>query len=43
MKYLNSFYKKMVLPCVQYIEEKKYQEALELYRNMTLKLREEYC
>lgn len=39
----DSIYRKMVLPCVQYIEEKKYQEALELYRNMTLKLREEYC
>ena len=36
-------YEQMVLPCVKFIEEKKYQETLELYRSMTLKLREEYC
>ena len=36
-------YEKMVLPCVKFIEEKRYQETLELYRRMTLELREEYC
>ena len=35
-------YEQMVLPCVKFIEEKKYQETLELYRSLTLKLREEY-
>lgn len=36
-------YEKMVKPCVVFIEQKRYQEALELYRNMTLKLEKEYC
>lgn len=36
-------YEKMVKPCVEYIEQKKYQETLELYRDMTLQLEKEYC
>lgn len=39
----DDIYENMVIPCVKYIEEEKFQEALELYRNMTLKLRTEYC
>lgn len=42
-KVYDMLYEKMVLPCVRFIEEKKYQETLELYRRMTLKLKEEYC
>ena len=38
-----TLYEKMVKPCVEYIEQKKYQETLELYRAMTLQLEEEYC
>lgn len=36
-------YEKMVKPCVRFIEQKQYQETLELYRNMTLLLEEKYC
>lgn len=36
-------YDKMVKPCVEFIEQKKYQETLELYRSMTLQLEKEYC
>ena len=36
-------YEKMVKPCVEFIEQGKYQETLELYRNMTLQLEREYC
>lgn len=36
-------YSKMVKPCVELIEQKKYQETLELYKNMTLQLEREYC
>lgn len=36
-------YEKMVKPCVQFIEEKEYNKALALYRQMTLKLEKEYC
>ena len=36
-------YEKMVKPCVEFIEQKKYQETLELYRSMTLQLEKEYC
>lgn len=36
-------YEKMVKPCVDFIEQKKYQETLELYRNMTFRLEKEYC
>lgn len=36
-------YEKMVVPCVKFIEQKKNQEALELYRNMTLLLEKQYC
>ncbi len=38
----DGIYEKMVLPCVQFIEEQKYQEALELYRAMTIQLAKEY-
>lgn len=36
-------YEKMVKPCVEFTEQKKYQETLELYRDMTLQLEKEYC
>ena len=36
-------YDKMIKPCVEFIEQKKYQDAFELYRNMTLQLADEYC
>lgn len=36
-------YNKMINPCVEFIEEKKYQDAFELYRGMTLQLADEYC
>lgn len=36
-------YEKMVKPCVELIEQKKYEETLELYRRMTLQLEKEYC
>ena len=36
-------YEKMVKPCVTFIEQEKYQEALELYQRMTLQLEKEYC
>lgn len=36
-------YEDMVIPCVKFIEEERYQETLELYRDMTLKLKEAYC
>lgn len=35
-------YDKMVMPCVRLIEEKKYRETMELYRDMTLKLEKRY-
>lgn len=35
-------YDKMVMPCVRLIEEKKYIETMELYRDMTLKLEKRY-
>ncbi|MDD7282114.1 MAG: hypothetical protein PUH10_09040, partial [Erysipelotrichaceae bacterium] len=37
-----NLYNKMVKPCVELIEREKYQEALELYKNTTLMLKEEY-
>lgn len=36
-------YEKMVKPCVEFIEQKKYQETMELYRSMTLQLEKKYC
>lgn len=36
-------YDKMVKPCVNLIEQQKYMETLDLYREMTLKLSKEYC
>lgn len=36
-------YNKMIKPCVEFIEQKKYQDAFELYRGMTLQLADEYC
>ena len=36
-------YGNMVKPCVELIEHQKYQEALELYRKMTLELEKNYC
>ena len=36
-------YDKMVRPCVEFIEQGKNTEALELYKNMTLELEREYC
>lgn len=36
-------YDKMIKPCVEFIEQKKYQDAFDLYRNMTLQLADEYC
>ena len=35
-------YDKMIKPCVEFIEQKKYQDAFELYRNMTLQLANQY-
>lgn len=35
-------YDKMVMPCVRLIEERKYRETMELYRDMTLKLEKRY-
>ncbi len=35
-------YDQMVLPCIKFIENKKYEEALGLYQNWTLKLEENY-
>lgn len=35
-------YNKMILPCVEFIENEKYEEALGLYQNWTLKLEKEY-
>lgn len=36
-------YDEMVKPCVNLIEQQKYMETLDLYREMTLKLSKEYC
>lgn len=36
-------YNKMIKPCVEFIEQKKYQDAFELYKGMTLQLADEYC
>lgn len=36
-------YVKMVKSCVEFTEQKKYQETIELYCNMTLQLEKEYC
>lgn len=36
-------YDKMIKPCVEFIEQKKYQDAFELYKGMTLQLADEYC
>ena len=36
-------YEKMIKPCVALIEQKKYQETLELYRAVTIQLQKEYC
>lgn len=36
-------YEKMVRPCVEFIEQKEFEKALELYKSMTLQLEEEYC
>jgi hypothetical protein len=38
-----TIYEKMVKPCVTLIQQKKYQEAFELYCNITLQLEKEYC
>lgn len=35
-------YEKMVKPCVELLEQKKFYEAMELYKSMTLQLRETY-
>ena len=35
-------YDKMVMPCVRLLEERKYRETMELYRDMTLKLEKRY-
>lgn len=36
-------YNKMIKPCVEFIEQKEYQDAFELYRGMTLQLAERFC
>ena len=36
-------YDKMIKPCVEFIEQKKYQDAFELYKGMTLQLADKYC
>lgn len=36
-------YDKMIRPCVEFIEQKKYLEAFELYRSFTLQLGKQYC
>ena len=36
-------YNKMIKPCVEFIEQKKYQDAFELYKDMTLQLADKYC
>lgn len=38
-----TIYNEMVKPCVEFIEQKKYQEAFELYQGMTLQLANKYC
>lgn len=35
-------YEKMVKPCVAFVEQKKYQEVLELYRRMTLQFERKF-
>lgn len=37
-----NLYQELVLPCVKLIEEKEYESAYERYRNITLRLKEEY-
>ena len=36
-------YEEMIQPCVEFIEQKKYQDAFELYKRMTLQLADQYC
>ena len=36
-------YNEMVKPCVEMIEKGKMEEAMEVYKKMTLKLQEQYC
>lgn len=36
-------YTMMVKPCIEFIEQEKYQEAFDLYRKMTLQLADKYC
>lgn len=36
-------YEKMVLTCVKFIEEQRFDETVELYKNMTLELQKVYC
>lgn len=38
-----TLYQKMVKPCVELIEQKKYEEALEVYRDSMLQLEKAYC
>lgn len=38
----NAIYDHMVKPCVELIEQKKYTEAKELYKNMTEQLKKQY-
>lgn len=39
----DDLYFNLVIPCVELIEKGQNEEALELYRNVTLKLEEKYC
>ena len=38
-----AIFEKMVLPCICFIEQNRYEEAFELYREITLKLEAKYC
>lgn len=41
-KVYDDIYFNMVLPCIQLIENKEFEKALELYKNYTLNLKEKY-
>ena len=38
-----NLYERLILPCVMYIKEQRYNEALDLYKQAFLELKEKYC
>ena len=38
-----NIYSDMITPCLRFIEERKYEDAFALYKDMTLLLAESYC